>query len=85
MSQGGYYYRLEGGKFLYCGDIGFGSSPGDLTVCVTGGPDNTTVQSLLHAWGALPLPLTGRWTVTYNALVAASIAGTRVVLTPTTA
>jgi len=88
MSQAGYYYRLEGGRFLHCGDIGLGGSPGDSTVCVTGPGtplDVHATQALLHAVGALPLPIAGRGTVSMAALQAAQASGTRAVFSLTTA
>jgi hypothetical protein len=85
MSAGGIYYRLEGGRFLYTGEVGTGGSPGDSTVCVTGAVDPTVTLALLHANGALPLPIAGRWTVTYAALLAAQVSGNRAVLSATSA
>lgn len=88
MSLGGWWFRLgHDGRFAFIGEVGLGGSPGDGALVVTGyGGNNTSeVVSALHAGGAVPLPITGRWTVSYGALLTAIQGGTRAVLTPTTA
>jgi hypothetical protein len=84
---GGYWYRLgHDGRFAYVGDIGLGASPGDGCVCVVNyfGNDVGAPLVALYAAGAIPLPISGRWKVDYQALMFAIQAGNRVILTPTT-
>ena len=67
--------------------FGLGGSPSDGTVCVTGSTAdlNQTAQLLNSGVAALPVPVTGRWTVTWLALLAAQAAGNRALLVSTTA
>lgn len=87
MSIGGIWLRLgHDGRFAPAGD-GAASSPGDGSLVVTNftGQDPGQCINAVHAAGAIPLPVTGRWTVSYLALQVAIQNGTRVAFTPTTA
>lgn len=90
VSLGGLYLRLgHDGPFAPIGDIGLGASPGDGCLVVTNlsgaaAYDPGVVVNALNQGGAVPLPIQGRWTVSFAALTAAIAAGTRVALTPFT-
>ena len=71
---------------FYCGEVGLGGSPGDGTCVVTGVlADATAIALLLNTYAAVPVPMSGRWMVTYQALLTAQNNGTRATLVPTTA
>jgi hypothetical protein len=89
MSQGGYYFKLDpsSGRFFPIGDVGLGGSPGDGCLCVTGilAIDVHQVAIMIND-GCVAIPSgSGRWQVSYQALLNAQQSGNRAVLVPTTA
>ena len=89
MSQGGYYFKLDpsSGRFFPIGDVGLGGSPGDGCLCVTGIPAIDVHQvAIMINDGCVAIPSgSGRWQVSYQALLNAQQSGNRAVLVPTTA
>jgi hypothetical protein len=88
MATGGMYFQLgHDGRVAYVPEIGLGTLPGNNSITVTGpfdSPDPGIVIDALHAAAAIPLPVTGRWMIAYEALKQAVQSGTRVVLIPIT-
>jgi hypothetical protein len=80
--QGGFYFKLDqmSGRFLPA----VNGSPGDQTVCVTGSYNQEEAYRALNAGAAVPVPVAGKWTVDYTALMLAIDGGTRAELTPWT-
>ena len=83
MAQSGLVFQIDvmSGRFIPAGDSG--GSLGDGTCIVTGSaPDLHTACAALNAAGSVPMPLAGRWSVSYAALATAVQGGARIALTP---
>jgi len=82
--QGGMYFRLgHDGRFAYVPDAA--SSPSDGSLMVTDIDPSASLSAIInaiHGGGSVPLPIAGRWTVAYPALMLAIHNGTRVAFTP---